>query len=280
MTSTPIPAGTWWKIARAVICTLVVIYLIAPMIIVSIISFSSAPFLTFPPPGFSLQWYHKLFGDNAWQDALLTSLQIMVPTGIIATSFGTAAAVGIARGRFPGASIVSSLLMAPVVVPVIITAAATFGVFRGIGLYGTLTGFILAHSVLTIPYVLTTVLASLHMIDEQLEQAALTLGATRWSTFWHVIFPLILPALFSGFLFAMIISFDELIVSLFISSPTLRPVTVQMWSDIRGDIDPTISAIGTLLFLFSLAVLFAESLLRGRWRETSLNLSGAQGLPR
>ena len=276
----PIHSGTWWTIARAVVCALVVIYLIAPMIIVLIISFSSAPFLTFPPPGFSLQWFRKLFGHAAWQDALLTSLQIMLPTGIIATVLGTAAAVGIARGRFPGASIVSSLLMAPVVVPVIITAAAMFGVFRGFGLYGTLTGLILAHTVLTIPYVLTTVLASLHMVDEQLEQAALTLGATRWSAFWQVIFPLILPALLSGFLFAMIISFDELVVSIFISSPTLRPVTVQMWSDIRGDIDPTISAIGTLLFLFSLVVLLAESLLRGRWREGGPNLSSAEGLPR
>jgi putative spermidine/putrescine transport system permease protein len=279
MTSAPIAAGNWWKIARAVVCALVVIYLIAPMIIVLIISFSSAPFLTFPPPGFSLQWYRKLFGDPAWRDALLTSIQIMVPTSIIATTFGTAAAVGIARGRFPGAAIVSSLLMAPVVVPVIITAAAMFGVFRGFGLYGTLTGFILAHSVLTIPYVLTTVLASLQMLDEQLERAALTLGATRWSAFWYVIFPLILPALLSGFLFAMIISFDELIVSIFISSPTLRPATVQMWSDIRGDVDPTISAIGTLLFLFSLIVLFGESLLRGRWREGGMGVSGAQGLP-
>jgi putative spermidine/putrescine transport system permease protein len=280
MISTPIHSGTWWTIARAVVCALVVIYLIAPMIIVLIISFSSAPFLTFPPPGFSLQWFRKLFGHAAWQDALLTSLQIMLPTGIIATVLGTAAAVGIGRGRFPGASIVSSLLMAPVVVPVIITAAAMFGVFRGFGLYGTLTGLILAHTVLTIPYVLTTVLASLHMVDEQLEQAALTLGATRWSAFWHVIFPLILPALLSGFLFAMIISFDELVVSLFLSSPALRPVTVQMWSDIRGDIDPTISAIGTLLFLFSLVVLLAESLLRGRWREGGPNLSSAEGLLR
>lgn len=273
----PIHAGTWWAIARAVVCALIVLYLIAPMIIVLIISFSSAPFLTFPPPGFSLQWYRKLFGDAVWRDALITSMQIMLPTGIIATAFGTAAAVAIARGRFPGASIVSSLLMAPVVVPVIITAAALFGIFRGFGLDGTLTGLILAHTVLTIPYVLTTLLASLHMVDEQLESAALTLGATHWSAFWRVVFPQILPAVLSGFLFAMIISFDELVVSIFISSPTLRPVTVQMWSDIRGDVDPTISAIGAVLFLFSLAVLLAESLLRGRWREGGPDIASAEG---
>jgi putative spermidine/putrescine transport system permease protein len=280
MKLTQIHAGTWWAVARAVVCTLIVVYLIAPMIIVLVISFSSAPFLTFPPPGFSLQWYKKLFGHSAWLDALITSVHIMLPTGFFATALGTAAAVGIARGRFPGASIVSGLLMAPVVVPVIITAAAMFGVFRGFGLYGTLTGLILAHTVLTVPYVVTTVLASLQMVDEQLENAALTLGATPWSAFWRVVFPLILPAVMSGFLFAMIISFDELVVSIFISSPTLRPVTVQMWSDIRGDVDPTISAIGTVLFLFSLVVLLAESLLRGRWREGGAAIAAAEGAAR
>jgi putative spermidine/putrescine transport system permease protein len=167
-----------------------------------------------------------------------------------------------------------------VVVPVIITAAAMFGVFRGFGLYGTLAGLIIAHTVLTIPYVVTTVLGSLHMVDEQLENAALTLGATRWSAFWRVVFPLILPAVLSGFLFAMIISFDELVVSMFISSPTLRPVTVQMWSDIRGDVDPTISAIGTVLFLFSLLALLGESTLRGRWRQGSADPASAEGLRR
>lgn len=276
MMTAPIHAGTWWSIARAVVCGLIVFYLIAPMIIILIISFSSAQFLAFPPPGFSLQWYRKLFADAAWLDALITSVQIMMPTGTIATVLGTAAAVGIARGRFPGAAIVSSFLMAPVVVPVIITAAAMFGIFRGFGLYGTLTGLILAHAVLTIPYVVTTVLASLHMVDEQLENAALTLGATPWSAFWRVVFPLILPAILSGFLFAVIISFDELVVSIFISSPTLRPVTVKMWSDIRGDIDPTISAIGTVLFLFSLVVLFAETLLRSRWREGASDLASSE----
>jgi putative spermidine/putrescine transport system permease protein len=277
MTALPIHAGHWWTVVRIAVCTLIVAYLIAPMIIVLIISFSSAPFLTFPPPGFSLQWYGKLFGDPDWLGSLITSVQIMLPTGIIATALGTAAAVGIARGRFPGASVISSLLMAPLVVPVIITAAALFGLFGDLGLNGTLGGLILAHTVLTIPYVVATVLGSLRTIDEQLENAALTLGATYWSAFWRVVFPLILPAVLSGCLFAMIISFDELVVSLFISSPTLRPVTVKMWSDILGDVNPTISAIGSVIFLFSLVVLLAESLLRGRWREDGSDLAVTEG---
>ena len=270
-------AGAWWAMVRGAISGLVVLYLVGPMTIVLIISFSSAPFLTFPPPGFSLQWYEKLLGNPAWLDSLMTSLEIMFPAGVFATALGTAAALGVARGGFPGASVVWGLLMSPITVPVIITAAAMFGIFRSLGLAGTLTGLILAHTVLTIPYVVSTVLAALHMVDEQLEKAALTLGATRWNAFRLVIFPLILPAVLSGFLFAVIVSFDELVVSMFISSPTLRPVTVQMWSDIRGDVDPTISAIGTVLFLFSLLVLLAESLLRRRWRGEEPMVPGAEG---
>jgi putative spermidine/putrescine transport system permease protein len=216
----------------------------------------------FPPPGFSMQWYRKLFGDPAWVDSLLTSLEIVVPTGLLAMTVGTAAALGLARSKFPGKRLVVGLLMAPLVVPVIIIAAAIFGVFRVWDLNGTLAGFILAHTVLTVPYVLSTVLTSLQMVDEQYEKAALTLGAPPWVVFRRIVLPLILPGVLSGLLFAMVISFDELIVSLFIGSPTFRPVTVQMWSDVLGDIDPTIAAVGTLLFLFSLFVLLLESIMR------------------
>jgi putative spermidine/putrescine transport system permease protein len=251
-----------WRWLRIVVSTFLVIFLIAPMVIVVIISFSSAPFLMFPPPGFSLQWYHKLFADPAWVDSLTASVEIVVPTGILAMVLGTAAALGLSRSNIPGKKLIMGLLMAPIVVPVIIIAAAIFGAFRFWNLNGTLTGFILAHTMLTVPYVVSTVLASLQMVDEQYEKAALTLGASPWVAFRRVIFPLILPGVLSGLLFAMVISFDELIVSLFIGSPTFRPVTVQMWSDVMGDINPTIAAIGTLLFLFSLLVLLTEAVMR------------------
>jgi len=235
---------------------------VAPMLIVIIISFSSAHFLTFPPPGYSMQWYRKLFGDPAWFNSLVVSFQIIVPTGLLAMTLGTAAALGLSRGQFPGKPVVTGFLMAPLVVPVIIIAAATYGSFRIWNLNGTLLGFVLAHTVLTVPYVTSTVLSSLEMVDERYEKAALTLGAPPWTVFRRIVFPLILPGVLSGLLFAMVISFDELIVSLFIGSPTFRPVTVQMWSDVTGDVDPTIAAIGTLLFLFSLLVLLLEALTR------------------
>jgi putative spermidine/putrescine transport system permease protein len=147
------------------------------------------------------------------------------------------------------------------VVPVIITAAALLSVFRQWGLQGTILGLILAHATLATPYVVFTVLAALHLVDDQLESAAMTLGATRWRAFWRVTFPLILPAVLSGLLFAMVVSFDELVVSIFLSSPTVRPVTVQMWSDVRGDVDPTIAAIGAIILSFSVCALLLETML-------------------
>ena len=157
---------------------------------------------------------------------------------------------------------IGGLLMAPLVVPVIITAAAVFGVFQVWGLYGTIPGLILAHTILTIPYILSTVGTALQLVDRRLEDAAANLGARPFVTFRRVTLPLIMPAVLSGLLFAMVISFDELIMSLFISTPVVRPVTVQMWSNIRGSVDPTIAAIATLLFLFSLLALLLEGLAR------------------
>ena len=251
-----------WSALRGFICCLVVVYMVVPLAIILVISFSSAPFLSFPPPGLSMQWYDKFFTDPAWVRALTVSVQVMVPTAILATVTGTAAALALTRARIPFAAFVQGVLMAPLVVPVIITAAAIFGVFRIWGLYGTIPGLILAHTVLTIPYVLSTVVTALGLVDRRLEDAAENLGARPLTVFRRITLPLIMPAVLSGLLFAMVISFDELVVSLFIATPTVRPVTVQMWSNIRGATDPTVAAIATLLFLFSLTALLLEGLAR------------------
>jgi putative spermidine/putrescine transport system permease protein len=255
---------------RALICALLVVYMLAPMLVVVVISFSSAAFLQFPPPGFSLQWYRRFFGAEAWTSSLVTSIEITLPAGLLATALGTAAAVGLARTRFPGAAMLGAILMTPLVVPVIIVAAAMFSLLQAWELIGTLPGLIVAHTMLTTPYVLATVRSAMETVDRHLEQAALTLGAGPWRSFCHVTFPLILPGVLSGLLFAMVVSFDDLIVSMFISTPEVRPVTVQMWSDVRGAVDPTISAIASLLFGFSLLTLLAEAALRNSRKRQGL----------
>jgi putative spermidine/putrescine transport system permease protein len=229
---------------------------------VVIISFSSAPFLQFPPPALSLRWYANLFGDAGWTSSLLVSFEVLVPSALLATVLGTAAAYALIRGSVPGASVIQACLMLPILVPGIITAAALFGVFRGLGLNGTLTGLVIGHTVLTLPYVVATVGAALRSLDPRLEAAASTLGAHPWVAFRRVTLPLLAPGVLSGLLFAMVVSFDELIVSLFVSTARVRPVPVQMWSNLRGDFDPTIAAIATICFLFALAALLLDAALR------------------
>jgi putative spermidine/putrescine transport system permease protein len=255
---------TGWRALRATVCVLVALYLMAPLAIVVIVSFSAAPFLQFPPPGLSPRWYQNLFADSNWVNAIMVSIEVLIPSAIMATWLGTAAAYALIRGRIPGATLITAGLMLPVVVPGIITAAGLFGVYRGLGLNGTLTGLVIGHTVLTTPYVVATVGAALRTLDARLEDAAATLGAPPWAAFRRITLPLLLPAVLSGLLFAMVVSFDELIVSLFVSTARIRPVPVQMWSNLRGDFDPTIAAIASLCFVFALLALLLDIALRRR----------------
>lgn len=254
---------TPWRLMRGTLVVMVAVFLLAPLAVVVIISFSSAPFLQFPPPGFSLRWYDLLFSTPAWTHSLWVSVQLFVPSSILATILGTAASYGLVRGRVPGAAFITACLMLPIIVPGMITAAALFGIYRGLGLNGTLTGLIIGHTVLHIPYVVATVTSALRVQDVQLEHAAATLGAPPWAAFRHVTLPLIMPAVMSSLLISMILSFDELIVSLFVSSARVRPVAVQMWSNLLGDFDPTIAAIASVCFLFALLLMAADLALRG-----------------
>ncbi len=255
-----------WRSLRGAVCLLVGLYLLAPLAIVVIISFSGAAFLQFPPPSFSWRWYDNLFTDPAWGDAFRVSLSMLLPSACAATLLGTAAAYALVRGRVPGATAINALLMMPIVVPSIITAAGLFGIYRFFGLNGTLAGLIIGHIVLTTPYVVATVSSALRMLDPRLEDAAATLGASPASSFRRVTLPLLAPAILSGFLFAAVTCFDELIVSLFVSTTRTRPISVQMWSNIRGDVDPTIAAIASLSFGFAVLALLGSLFLTRRPR--------------
>lgn len=249
-----------WTVLQRVLCGLTIIYLLAPIAIVVILSFSSSQFLSFPPPGYSMQWYVRIIEDPRWIASLITSISITVPSAIIATVIGTAAAIAVERGKIPLPAFISGAMMMPLIVPYIITAAAIYGTFRMWGLSGTYSGFLLAHVLLTMPYVFTVTYAALQSVDASVEQAALTLGASPMRVLFTITLPMIGPAIVSGLLFAAVTSFDELIVSMFISSPELRPVTVQMWSNVRGDTDPTIAAIASAMFFLTMFLLLLDGL--------------------
>lgn len=239
------------RLGRAALWTtgvLVAAWLVAPTLVVIPLSFTDKVSLTFPPTGWSTRWYANFFGDPAWTAALANSLLVGVLVAVVATTLGTAAAFGLTRwtnGR--GAAAASVLLLAPMIVPGIILAIGIYAVFLKLGLAGTLAGFVAAHTVLAMPFVVVSVTASLRTFDVRLETAAASLGAGRWATFRQVTLPLIMPGVVSGALFAFVTSFDEVVVSLFIQSPTLVTLPVQMYSSVTRETDPTLAAAATMI---------------------------------
>lgn len=260
--ATPIERA-WYYIFRA-FCGLVLLFLIAPILVIMPLSFNTEPYFSYPMPGVSLRWYEEFFTSVRWQTALQNSILVAVCTTILATALGTLAALGLSRANFPARSLVMSLLISPMIVPVVITAVAMYFFYADIGLINSYPGLILAHTTLATPFVVIVVTATLMGFDHTLTRAAAGLGARPGTVFFKVIMPLILPGLISGALFAFVISFDEVVVVLFIASPEQRTLPKQMFSGIREMISPTITAAATLLVIFATVMLATVELLRRR----------------
>lgn len=249
---------------------LVLAYLVFPVFVVAPVSFSSAKYLQFPPPGWSLQWYQNYFERPGWVPATFVSIRVAVITTILATTLGTAASLALVRGRFPGKGAINSFIVSPLVVPGIIVAIGVYFFYAQVRLVGNPLALALAHTALALPFVVTNVTATLHGFDERLEYAAMNLGANRWQTFRRVTLPIIRPGVFAGALFAFITSFDELIVALFVSGTGAVTLPRKMWDSLRQEIDPTIAAVSTILIVVSIVILFTAEMLRQRSERTRL----------
>ncbi|HEX5598356.1 MAG TPA: ABC transporter permease [Micromonosporaceae bacterium] len=227
--------------------------LILPVLIVVPMSFSDSSFLTFPPDGWSLRWFRNYFADPSWQESTLASLRVSLLVTLLSVVLGTTAALGLVRGRIRFKSAVSGLVIAPLIVPYVIVGLAAYAVTLELGLTETTLGFVLIHTALAVPYVTVNVTAALASFDSRLEQAALSLGASPIQTFRTVTLPLIAQSVGAGALFAFITSWDEVVVSLFLSGPDLTTLPVRMWSGVRVQIDPTVAAISTMLLLITIS---------------------------
>lgn len=260
-----------WHYAFYVICGLIFFFLIFPILVIIPLSFNTVPFFTFTekmlaldPEGYSLRWYKDFFTSLNWQGAVRNSFIIAVFSTLIATFLGTLAALGLSRAHAPYRTAIMGLLISPMVVPLIISAAGMFFFYSRLGLQGTLPGVILAHAALSAPFVVITVTATLVGFDQSLIRAAANLGASPTRTFLKVIMPLILPGVISGALFAFVTSFDEVVVVLFVGSFKQRTIPWQMFSGIREHISPTILAVATLLVCVAILLLTSVELLRRR----------------
>jgi putative spermidine/putrescine transport system permease protein len=241
------------RITLWVVCFFIGVWLVAPTLVVIPLSFNDQRSLAFPPKGFSLQWYANFFTDSQWVGGLLNSVQIAILVAVLATVLGTLAAYGLAKVPGIRENLGKNLLIAPMVIPAVIFGVGLYGLFLRLGLVGTLPGFLIAHTVLALPYVVVTVGSVLASFDRQLEQAAWICGANKTRAFLTVTIPALLPGILSGAFFAFITSFDEVIVSMFISSPYLQTLPVRMYSGMQREVDPTLAAAATLIMLTTTA---------------------------
>ena len=250
--------------ALLLLSVIVLLFLALPILVIVVVSFSSAAYLTFPPPAFGLRWYRAYLDSAAWLNATGLSLAVAAAVVVLSTILGTLAALGMTR--LPGAArgLVAGLVLSPLIVPTIVVAIGMYYAFSRYGLVGSRIGLVLAHTCLAVPFVVTSVSASLAGFDRRLEQAARSLGASPWGAFRQITLPLIRPGIVVGALFAFITSFDELIVALFLSGSGAVTLPRRMWDDLRFAIDPTIAAVSTLTIVLTVVLLGGAHLLRTR----------------
>ena len=265
------PSERIWYYTFRVICALIFVFLIFPILVMFPLSFNAEPYFTFTPEmlsfdpdGYSTRWYEAFFTSESWQEAVRNSVIIAVFSTLISTFLGTLAALGLSRPEFPFKTTVMGILISPMVVPLIISAAGMFFFYSRLGLQGSFVGVILAHAALATPFVVITVTATLVGFDHSLTRAAASLGASPTRTFFQVTVPLITPGVISGALFAFITSFDEVVVILFVGSVNQRTIPWAMFSGIREEISPTILAVASILVTFSIILLTMIELLRRR----------------
>ena len=239
---------------------LILAWLIIPIIIIVPMSFSSARFLTFPPPSWSLRWYEAYLNNAVWMQATRVSLIVSVSSAILATLFGTAAAYALNMTSSRLVRSLQMLLLLPLVVPIVITAVGVFLVYAQVGLLASMTGLILANTMLGLPYVVISVLVGLRKFDPTQEMVSRSLGMNRLRTFFVVTLPQIRPSLISGMLFAFISAIDETVVSLFIAGGEYQTLTKRMFTALRDEIDPTIAAISSLLTAISFILVMLVAL--------------------
>ncbi|RUW31986.1 MAG: ABC transporter permease [Mesorhizobium sp.] len=238
----------------------VLLFLSLPILVVMPMSFSSASTLQFPPPGLSLRWYAAFFTDRRWMDDLWTSLEVALAASTLALLLGGSAAYGLVRGRFAGRLVVEANFILPIVIPSVITALALYLVFARIGLLGTLPALIIGHMVLGVPVVVLVMTVAFRGFDVRLEQVAFTLGASPRVMLLRVLLPNVLPSIGAAWIFAFITSVDEVIVTIFISG-TYETIPKRMFNELVLQIDPTITAIASLLTGISILLLVISALL-------------------
>ena len=251
--------------ARGIYLTLngvIVAFLLLPIAIVLVFALNPTPYIAFPPVGVTLRWFAKFFSSATFMNALALSLEVALAVAVLATTLGAMCALGIARGALPGARLLTTFFLSPLMLPAILTGLALFQLFVLAGIGRPVWGLIIGHTIVAIPYVLRTTLAVLHDFDRRVEEAAAVLGAAPARVFYEVTLPLIRPGVIAGAIFAFIVSFDQLPISLFLVLPSRETLPVVLLNYIRYDLDGAIAAASMVSIALALtAVLLLERII-------------------
>ncbi|MEG5263007.1 ABC transporter permease [Pseudomonas sp. JDS28PS106] len=243
---------------------LIALFLLLPILFIILLSFGSSQWLVFPPPGWTLKWYEQFFSNPEWMAAAMSSFKVAILTTIAAVALGLPTAFALVRGRFPGRDLLYGLFTLPMIVPLVIIAVAVYALFLKLGYTGTLFSFVVSHVIVALPFTIISIINSLKLFDQSIEDAAVICGASRIQAIYRVTFPGIRPGMIAGALFAFLVSWDEVVLSVMMASPTLQTLPVKMWTTLRQDLTPVIAVASTLLIGLSVLVMIIATTLRNR----------------
>jgi putative spermidine/putrescine transport system permease protein len=254
-----------------VVTWIVLLLVNLPFLVIIPTSFTAAGYLSFPPEGFSWQWYTMILDRPEFVDSFWFSLKLAAITAVLATLIGTLAAFALAKYKFRGSGILNALMLSPLTVPTLIIGIAALIFFTRIGLAGTFTGLLLSHVLISIPYVVRLVLTGLSTFDFTLERAGYMLGARPARVFWDVTLPLLRPAILSGMIFSFLTSFDNVTVSLFLVAPDTTTLPLAIFNYMQETLDPLVASISTVVILISLGFIVLLEKVYGLERLFGLN---------
>jgi len=244
------------------IAVIVAIFLLMPVLFIVALSFGSSQWLIFPPPSWTLRWYQEFFADPRWLASVWTSAKIAVVVTIASVSIGLLASFGLTRGNYRGSEVLRGLFLTPMVLPVVVLAVALYGLFLRIGLNGTFLGFVIAHVLVALPFSIISISNALEGFDKSIEDAAILCGASPWEAKFRVTLPAIRSGLFAAAIFSFLISWDEVVLAIFMASPTLQTLPVRIWGTVSQDLTPVIAAASSLLVGFTVLLMIIAALLR------------------
>lgn len=257
---TPRRSSAWLAVKAATALTIT--FLLAPIAVVLIEAFNDSDLMSFPPQAYSLRWFRAFFDNAEFIGSLLLSLKLGLIAAALSTVAGTMAGLALARGGSSNAGL-QTLLLSPLYVPRVLIGLALLLAFAWLNVSGALWGMILGHVLITIPYVVRTVLIGARAVDTSVEEAARMLGATRWQAFRLVTMPLIRAAMLSGFVFALIISFSDIYLALFISGPQTITLPMRLFTFMEWDQSPLVAAASAVQIALILAVIVVTGRLFG-----------------